>query len=48
MRGAVKNLTDHQSSNGNEFLNERETFILVRVESKTFVFEFDQEYVYIH
>lgn len=32
LRGAVKNLTDHQSSNGNEFLNERETFILVRVE----------------
>ena len=33
LRGAVKNLTDHQSSNGSEFLNERETFILVRVES---------------
>lgn len=32
LQGAVKNLTDHQASNGSEFLNERETFILVRVE----------------
>lgn len=35
LRGAVKNLTDHQSSNASEFLNERETFILVRVEKNT-------------
>ena len=47
LRGAVKNLTDHQSSNASEFLNERETFILVRVESKTCISEFDQEDVYI-
>ena len=47
LRGAVKNLTDHQSSNASEFLNERETFILVRVESKTCIFEFDLENVYI-
>jgi len=33
LRGAVKNLTEHQSSNASEFLNERETFILVQVES---------------
>lgn len=33
LQGAVKNLTDHQASNASEFLNERETFILVRVES---------------
>ena len=39
LRGAVKNLTDHQSSNGSEFLNERETFILVRVESMYQIFK---------
>jgi len=32
LQGAVKNLTDHQAANASEFLNERETFILVRVE----------------
>ena len=37
LRGAVKNLTDHQASNASEFLNERETFILVRVESMLLV-----------
>ena len=37
LQGAVKNLTDHQASNASEFLNERETFILVRVESRKVV-----------
>ena len=37
LQGAVKNLTDHQTANASEFLNERETFILVRVESKKVV-----------
>ena len=34
LRGLVKNLTNNQSSNASDFLEERETFILVRVESK--------------
>lgn len=32
LRGLVKNLTNNQSSNASDFLQERETFILVRVE----------------
>ena len=36
MRGFVRNLTDHKSSNASDFLNERETFVLVQVESKLF------------
>ena len=34
VHGAVKNLTDHQASPASDFLGERETFILVRVDSK--------------
>ena len=34
VNGVVKNLSDHQASPANTLLNERETFILIRVDSK--------------